>query len=142
MVIKINNIAYNIPIVASTFSIHLPPDVEWQANSDPGYIKAFTKATSKQATKRFFTALQNNDFESILPIWDALQITDKEVLEEIKSIYGGLEIIEIGEPFKSGLYPGEFVPYKIRFKSGEVEQFNLALRNDNPTKTWIVDGGL
>ena len=141
-VIKIKNIAYNIPIDASTFSISLPQGVEWRALTDPGYIKAFTKISSKQAAKKFFTALSKEDYDFIKPVWDALQITDKEKLEELKSIYGGLEVISIGEPFKSGLYPGEFVPYKIRLNSGEVEEHNLALRNDNPTKTWEIDGGL
>lgn len=141
-VIKINSIAYNIPIEASTFSIKLPPGVEWREFSDPVYIKAFTKISSKKAAKKFFTALHNEDYESITSIWDALQITDKEKLEEIKSFYGGLEIISIGEPFKSGLYPGEFVPYKIKLMNGEFEEHNLALRNDNSAKTWIVDGGL
>ena len=141
-VIKINNIAYNIPIEASVFNIQLPPGVEWQELDEPAFVKAFTKINSKQAAKRFFTSLQNEDYESITIIWSALQITDNNKLEELKSVYGGLEIISIGEPFKSGLYPGEFVPYKVKLKSGEIEEFNLALRNDNPNKTWIVDGGL
>ncbi len=141
-VIHINNIAYNIPIEAGTFAISLPAGIEWRQLSNPGHIKAFTKVSSKKAAQKFFAALQNKDWEFISPVWDALQISDKKKLEELKSIYGGLEIISIGEPFKSGLYPGEFVPYKIKFKSGKIKEFNLAIRNDNPTKTWVVDGGL
>lgn len=141
-VIEIQNIAYNIPISVSTFSIELPNAVKWQELTDPGHIKAFTKISSKQAAEKFFTALSSEDYEVINPVWDALQISDQEKLAELKSTFGGLELIELGEPFKSGLYPGEFVPYKIKFRSGEVKEFNLALRNDNPTKTWIVDGGI
>jgi len=141
-VIRINNIAYNIPIESNIFTINLPQGVEWRQLSNPGYVKAFTKITSKKAAKKFFVALQNQDWEVIIPIWDALQISDKDKLEELKSIYGKLEIISIGEPYKSGLYPGEFVPYKVKLKSGEITEFNLALRNDNPTKTWEIDGGL
>jgi len=59
----------------------------------------------------------------------------------MKDIFGGLEIISIGEPFKSGKYPGWFVPYEIEFKSGGVKKFNLAVRNDNAAKRWQVDGG-
>jgi len=141
-VIEINSITYNIPINASTFSIQLPYGVEWQPYNTPGYVKDFTDISSKKAATRFFNALSNEDYDSIVNIWSELKISDKTRLQEIKSIYGGLEVISIGEPFKSGLYPGEFVPYKIKFKSGEIEKFNLAVRNDNPTKTWIVDGGL
>jgi len=141
-VIRINNIAYNIPIDASTFEIKLPAGLEWRELKDPGHVKAFTNISSRKAAKKFFTALHDEDWETIEPVWDALQITDKEKLEELKSIYGGLEIISIGEAFKSGLFPGEFVPYKVKLKSGEIAEYNLALRNDNPTKTWEIDGGL
>jgi outer membrane lipoprotein-sorting protein len=51
LVMKINNIAYNIPIEASTFSIKLPPGVEWRELADPGYIKAFTKISSKKVNR-------------------------------------------------------------------------------------------
>jgi len=32
-------------------------------------------------------------------------------------------------------------PYEIKFKSGKSKKFNLAVRNDNPAKRWMVDGG-
>jgi len=51
-----------------------------------------------------------------------------------------------GEPsashFKPKPYPGWFVPYEIKFKNGEVTKFNLAVRNDNPAKRYVVDGGI
>ena len=141
-VIEIKNIAYNIPIEATTFSIRLPQGVKWQEMKEPAYIKAFTKITSKQAAKKFFTALSKKDFDAVKPVWDVLQITDSKKRQAIEDEFGGLELISLGEPFKSGLYPGEFVPYKIKMKSGEILESNLALRNDNPTKTWIVDGGI
>ena len=54
----------------------------------------------------------------------------------------GLQIINIGKPFKRFWYPGIFVPFKIVLKNGETRKFNLAIRNDNPKKEWLVDGGL
>ena len=59
----------------------------------------------------------------------------------LKSKFGGLTIMQLGEPFKSGQYVGEFVPYEIRLQSGKTIRHNLALRNDNPNKVWMVDGG-
>ena len=141
-VIEISNIAYNIPIPASTFVIELPKGVEWQELNDPGHVKAFMKISSKQAARKFFMALSKEDYASITPVWDALQISDPDVQKKIRNIYGGLELISLGEPFKSGLFPGEFVPYKIKLKSGEIKEYNLAIRNDNPTKTWEIDGGI
>jgi hypothetical protein len=61
--------------------------------------------------------------------------------EGLKSYLGGLEIISIGEPFKSGLYAGWLVPYEIKFRDGYIKKMNLAVRNDNPAKRYIVDGG-
>jgi hypothetical protein len=49
--------------------------------------------------------------------------------------------MSIGSSFKSGQYAGVYVPYEVKLKSGEVQKHNLALRNDNPHKAWIVDGG-
>lgn len=141
-VIELKNIAYNIPIEASTFAIDLPKGVHWQASTEPGFVKAFTKITSKKAAQRFLDALSKEDFTTITPVWDALQISDQNKLEDIKENYGGLEVVSIGEAFKSGLYPGEFVPYTVKLISGEILKFNLALRNDNPTRTWIIDGGI
>lgn len=140
--INLKNIAFNIPIDSGTFVIELPKGISWKELAEPGFIKAFTNITSKQAAKKFFTALANEDFESIEKVCSFLQIEDIDKLNSIKESLGGLELISLGEPFKSGLYPGEFVPYKIQLKSGETEEFNLALRNDNPTKTWVIDGGI
>jgi hypothetical protein len=41
----------------------------------------------------------------------------------------------------NGLYPGKFVPYEIKLKSGETRKARLAVRNDNPEKIWEIDGG-
>lgn len=141
-VIYLKSVAYNIPIESETFSIELPEGIRWQELKEPGFIKAYTGISSKQAARKFFTALENEDFESIEIIFGLAEIQDIQELNETKEYLGGLELISLGEPFKSGLYPGEFVPYKVKLKSGEVLEFKLALRNDNPTKTWVIDGGI
>jgi hypothetical protein len=84
--------------------------------------------------------LANNDWKLVEETCGFFKNPSKKVKEE-KDFFGGLTVINIGEPFKSGLYPGEFVPYEIKFKNGEVKKMNLAVRNDNPNKVWIVDGG-
>ncbi len=60
----------------------------------------------------------------------------------MKNYLGGIEIISIGEPFKSGNYGGWFIPYEIKLKSGYIKKHNLAIRNDNRAKRWQVDGGI
>jgi len=141
-VIGIKNIAYNIPILATMFTIQLPNGLAWQELTNQEYVKAFTGISAKKAARKFFKALSDEDYKTITPVWDELRIEDKSKMEQLKSFYGGLEMISIGEPFKSGLYPGEFVPYKVKLRSGKVLESNLAIRNDNPSKTWEVDGGI
>jgi hypothetical protein len=52
-----------------------------------------------------------------------------------------IEILYIGEPFRTGNYVGVYVPYKIRVED-EVREWQLALRNDNPQGRWVFDGGI
>jgi hypothetical protein len=51
-------------------------------------------------------------------------------------------VVKLGEPFQSAPYEGWFVPYEIQLSDGTTHKNNLALRNDNPAKRWVVDGGL
>ena len=77
--------------------------------------------------------------KEVLKFWSTSRIDDR-----IKAYLGGLEIISLGEPFQSEGYCrlGWFVPYEIRFKSGQVKKMNLAIRKDNPAKRFVIDGGL
>jgi hypothetical protein len=91
----------------------------------------------KEAASAFFEACVKEDWSEFLKFYSMLAV-DKDT----KQYLGGLEIISIGEPFKSGEYPGWFVPYEIRFKNGRVQKHNLIVRNDNPAKRYVVDGGI
>ena len=42
----------------------------------------------------------------------------------------------------SGQYAGVFVPCRVKMSDGRIEKIVLALRNDNPTGSWVADGGL
>jgi hypothetical protein len=67
-----------------------------------------------------------------------------EVSQRFKDYLGGLEILEIGEPFQSPSYTskGWFIPYKIRLNTGTIKEHNLALRRDNPANRFELDGGI
>ena len=83
--------------------------------------------------------LAKKDFDSNKEVWGEYNFFTKKLPE---SNYKRLLLIKIGEPFKSGIYPGEFVPYEIKLTNGTIKSHVLALRNDNPGKEWMVDGGL
>jgi hypothetical protein len=100
----------------------------------------YEKMTPQQAAETFFKACAERQWDEVLKFWP-MSGTD-ERFERMKEYLGGLEIISIGEPFKKGEYPGWFVPYEIRLKSGGVKKWNLAVRNDNPMNRYVFDGGI
>jgi RNA polymerase sigma factor (sigma-70 family) len=97
----------------------------------------YARMTPKETARAFFDACAQEDWEEFGKFMSVPPD------DRIKKILGGLEVIRIGEPFKSGGYGGWFVPYEIKFKgSSGVRKHNLAVRNDNPAKRYVVDGGI
>lgn len=141
LVLVIDKIDYNVSIDPSLFVINLPAGVEWQEFTGNFTGETFKNISSRRAAELFFEAMANNNWKMVAEACDIFTSNSEQVKKD-KEYYGGLKVINIGEPFKSGLYPGEFVPYIIELKTGEVKKMNLAVRNDNPTKVWRIDGGL
>jgi hypothetical protein len=94
--------------------------------------KKYEKMTPKEAAEAFFKACSEKNWDEVLKFWTASRID-----ERLKEYVGGLEIISIGEPFKSGLYPGWFVPYEIRLQS---QEFNVRVSNANPANRFVITG--
>ena len=139
-VLKVTEIQYDTEIAESVFTIDLPAGAEWLtlAQANPG--KTNPDWNSPLAlTKAFLEACANRDWPTIFKIDPSWEHSAK--LESFKEIYGGIKIISIGKPFKSGRYPGTFVPCTIKNTAGDVSTHNIAVRNDNPGKVWILDGG-
>lgn len=138
LVFEITQIDYDAGIDPSLFSLTLPKDVVWFQKPDvlPDNEK-YTDMEPDEAARAFFQACADEDWDEVLKYWPMTALSQK-----FKDGLGGLEIISLGEPFQSGRYPGWFVPYEIKLKSGNVKKWNLAIRNDNPAKRWQADGGL
>jgi hypothetical protein len=137
LVFEITGIEYDTPVTASLFQVQVPKDAVWQ--KEPSEIPGTadnSDMTPKQVAEAFFAAMASED-------WDGLRIYAGTFFDDkgLQDFAGGLTIVSIGEPFKSGLYPGWFVPYEVKLKSGEVKKHNLAIRNDNPRHQWHFDGG-
>jgi hypothetical protein len=141
LILETESIDYNVPISPSTFALALPKGVEVTDLVAAQNIKSetFSTISSKRAAEIIFDAMANNR-------WDAVKVPFATYnfgeMKHLKSRYGGLKVIKIGEPFKSGLYSGEFVPYEVVLSDGSTKKHNIALRNDNKNKVWLVDGGL
>jgi hypothetical protein len=99
-------------------------------------------AAAKDAATNFFQACSAGDWDkakTYCPYIDKIN----DALNQASKSLEGLEIINIGEPYKKNAsYPGLFIPYEIKIKSGETQKSDLAVRNDNPAKAWKVDGGI
>ena len=136
LVLEVTHIEYNFDLEPALFTLEFPDDVIWfvepEELSDPSYAQM----TPKETALAFFQACADENWEEALKFYST-----SEFPQSIKDYLGGLEIISIGEPFESGLYPGWFVPYEIKFKNGATKKMNLAVRNDNPTQRYIIDGG-
>ena len=140
LIVDITSIEYDVNLDPSLFVINLPAGVQWKGitpNLTGGGLK---NVTSQHVAELFWLGIAKDDWKQVGEVSDFFRNPSEKVLR-IKDYFSGLKVIKIGSPFKSGLYPGEFVPYEIRLKTGEIRRSNLAVRNDNPNKTWIVDGG-
>jgi hypothetical protein len=94
----------------------------------------------KQAVEKALTCMVNNDWDCFEKSW--VMHLNKFLLLVYKDKYAGLKIIKIEDPFKSGKYPGVFVPSEIKLRSGRIQTINVPVRNDNKEKAWVIDGGL
>ena len=137
LIFEITGIEYNQPIDPKLFELELPENVIFR--EEPQKLadnEKYAGMTPQEAAHGFFQACAQED-------WDELRkFMTSRPSESFKEDLGGLTIVAIGEPFQSKGYAGWYVPYEIKFKSGRVQKHNLALRNDNPAKRYVVDGGI
>ncbi len=141
MVLKISNISYDEAIAPETFRITLPENTKWVELKDlePKKEDASVANNAEEAAKIWWKALSENDWAMVYKLDPTLEHSSN--LDEMKLEYGGLQVISVGKSFKSGLYTGKYVPYEVKLKSGNIQKYNLAVRNDNPEKLWVIDGG-
>ena len=66
----------------------------------------------------------------------------RDIMPKLEARYKGLKVRSIKKSVKSGLYPGRFVECQVTLANGEKERLVLALRNDNSSHIWLLDGGL
>jgi len=140
LVFRLVQAEYNVEFEPDLlFTLELPPDV---IRTVPLAIlpdnERYEKMTPKEAATVFFTAWANEDWDEVLK-FDG----QTGVPQLMKDYYGGLTVIEIGEPFQSASSNERwFVPFKIKLKSGEVGEHKLALVRDEHAKRFRYDGGL
>ena len=137
LVLETTQIEYDQEFDPDVFELKLPENMIWYTPPQPlPDNEKYEKMSPKETARAFFQACAVENWAEASKYWD--RISDKR----IKNYMGGLVIIELGDPFKAGRYPGWFVPYEIKLTSGRIRKHNLAVRNDNPAKRFVVDGGI
>ena len=91
----------------------------------------------KEVVRKLFQACNDEDWDEFSTLWPGLKPNKMQ-----KTILGGLEIIHIGEPFKTDDSTTWYVPYQIKLKLGEGKKRNLRVRYDETTKRFVACGGL
>lgn len=135
-VAEFTDFRYNENFAPNLFALQVPADASRFVPPEEMQSAAATLSGPKDAAAYFFDSLAHERWNDAMAVWPTSSISDK-----FKAFYGGLEVISVGEPFQSGIYPGYFVPYQIRLRHGSTRTHNLAVRNDNPQHRWMVDGG-
>jgi hypothetical protein len=138
LVFQLVEAEYNTALDPGLFTLELPADV--LRTAAPAVLAdnaKYEQMTPKEAAIAFFAACAGENWDELVKY-----LGQTGVPQMMKDYLGGLEVVSIGEPFQSAGYPGWFVPYEIKLKSGDTKKHNLALRNDNQAHRWQLDGGI
>ncbi|MBN1507748.1 MAG: hypothetical protein JW955_12930 [Sedimentisphaerales bacterium] len=140
LVYRLTKAEYNIDLDPALFHLEPPRDaIRFKPLDILPDNKKYEDMTPKEAATAFFTAFANEDWDEVLKYLGRTAVSSS-----FKDRLGGLTILEIGKPFQSPGYTnkGWFIPYKIRLRSGDIWEHNLAFRKDNPANRFELDGGL
>lgn len=135
-ILETTRIAYDLPVDMVALMALPAEGIAWHDLTRPIGRPRFAEMTAKQAAEIMLHAMTRWDEEVL---GDAMPYYS---LPEMCKIYKGGIPITIGEPVKSGTYAGVFIPCKLALPDGSTDKIMLALRNDNPAHSWIIDGGL
>ena len=118
--------------------------------ADNARFSLLTGNTPEEAAKIFLTACSQNDWDTAGKYLDP-QFLKKypHFYSNFTNLYGGLELISLGKPFKGRVimfggaeYAGVYVPYEMRLGDGAVKKSQVAIRCDNAEHKWYWDGGM
>lgn len=138
LIFEVADIKYNQKIDDDVFTLDLPENMIW--HGEPKKLpdnEKYVNMTPIEVVRTFFQSCADENWDEAIKF-----LPTSAIPEDFKNILGGLEIISLGEPFQSAPYPGWFIPYEIKLKTGQIRKHTISIRNDNPAKRFMVDGGL
>lgn len=131
---ELQRIVYDIPLSDTLFRAY--DGIEWIDLTKPVGGVHFAAIAPEEAARTLFAAMQTWDTEILA---EGLVFYPLDLMTER---YAGCRLLETQPAFRSGQYAGVFVPCRVKMSDGRIENIVLALRNDNPTGSWVADGGL
>lgn len=136
--LEIDRIEYDAPIDAARLTAR-PEGINWVDQTQATAPGRLTGIGVEEAGRLILGAFATWD-NAILD--DALRYYGINAREILKSRYSGATVESLSDPVRSGEYAGWFIPCTLRMADGTTEKIHLALRNDNPEESWVIDGGL
>lgn len=134
-IVRMARIDYD-PRTADTLFSSWPKDISWLDLSAPIAGTHFKGITAEEAARKFFAAAQS---------WDTTLLSEILIyydLDKLAPNYKGCRLLEMGKAFRSGQYPGLFIPCTVALPDNSIQKIKLALRNDNDSGAWCIDGGI
>ena len=139
-VIESEVIRYNEPMSADDlYNKALFESVEFQtADIEGAESSPLACHSADEAVKIILDAMSDWNTE----ILSTAMCYYRDFMPTLEAKYKGLKVKSVKKAVKSGLYPGRFVECQVILANGEKERLVLALRNDNSSHIWLLDGGL
>jgi hypothetical protein len=135
LLVDVKSIEYDVPVECAALTA-LPEGYEWRDVTAAPPAGLFSGITAEEAARKIADAITNGD---LTPVREAFAQYD---MASISQQFDGARVVKVGKPFRSGLYAGVFVPFKVRMAGGRTKNLKIALRRDNPNGVWLVDGGI
>lgn len=136
LALSVTEVRCNPLMSPELFTIPLPPGTVWSTTPAPLPEPAYELMTPRESAQAFFQSCADENWTEMRKFWYT------EPTPSTRALLGSLKVVSIGAPFRSGLYSGWFIPYEVRLRDGGVKKHNLAVRNDNPGRRYVVDGGI
>ncbi len=131
--IRLNDIKYGSK---NTDIDNLPSDIDFIDIDKPAWIEGLSGLNAKEAASVILNSFKNWNTDILGKVFD------RSILSVYQRIYTGAELIDLGEPFKSGKERNiTFIPCTLKLSNGEIKHLNLSLLM-TPGNSWIVGGGL
>ena len=145
------NFDWNAQLDESFFEPNIPDDytqVEDPRTAQAREIRPLTDEERaalpeiKQTVTLFLQACSDRNWDEILKYAPGMAKLSTEQREVVDTYCSGLELMEMGEPFKTAESDTWLVPCQIKWKGGGTGNKEIRVRHDETLGKFVISGGL